>query len=241
MGKRQADFYWCVGQKLEGGGAAGQEAAGLRGRRRHRKSADMGETKPKRTRLSPEARRSDIVATAERLVLAQGHLPAPLDRLAVQAGVSKALIYAYFPTQHDLFNAVLRSQFERLLAAGLEADAAREDLAAAALACALAYFDHIAREGPIIHVILRDPYMAGRLDPAVAAMRDRIVRRLARTARRSLKLSAKEAVAALGIMTTLPEEAGRLVHAGEMEAARGREMTAMLVEAGVEALAPRAD
>lgn len=202
----------------------------------------MGEpAKPKRTRLPPQARRNDIVATAERLVLAQGHLPAPLDRLAMQAGVSKALIYAYFPTQHDLFNAVLLAQFDRLLAAGLEADAERPDLKSATLACALAYFDHIAREGPIIHVILRDPYMAGKLDPAVAAIRDRIVRRLARTARRSLKLGAKETIAALSIMTTLPEEAGRLVHAGEMTLARGREMTAMLVEAGVEALLPSAD
>jgi AcrR family transcriptional regulator len=199
---------------------------------------DPAPTGPKRTRLPPEARRAQILAAAEALVLAQGHLPLPLDRLAREAGVSKALIYAYFPTQHDLFNGVLARQFDRLVAAGIEAQAAG-DFPAAALACALTYFEQIARDGPVIHVILRDPYMAGRLDPALAAIRDRVALRLARGARRKLRLGAKETIAALSILTTLPEEAGRLVHAGEMSPARGRDLTAMLVESSLEALTPQ--
>lgn len=201
---------------------------------------DAAPVKPKRARLSPEARRAEILAAAETLVLAQGHLPVPLGRLAATAGVSKALIYAYFPTQHDLFNGVLARQFAKLGEAGVETAAADPDFRAAAMACALTYFDEIARDGPIIHVILRDPYMAGHLDPALARFRDRVALRLARGARRVLRLDAKETIAALSILTTLPEEAGRLAYAGEMDVARGRELTVMLMESSLDALAPRA-
>ncbi|MDP1986206.1 hypothetical protein, partial [Phenylobacterium sp.] len=140
--------------------------------------------------------------------------------------------------QHDLANALLARRFTAMLAAGLEAAASQDAMDDAAQACAAAYFEEVAQAGPVAHIILRDPFMAGRIDPALTAIRDRIARRLARTARKSLRLSPKEAVAALSLMTTIPEEAGRLVHAGDLSLERGRELNRRLIASSLRALTP---
>jgi AcrR family transcriptional regulator len=192
----------------------------------------------RRQRLPPEVRRRQIVEAAAEMVLSQGHLPLALDRLALAAGVSKALLYAYFPTQHQLFNAVLERQFEDLRARGLEAAAARRDLRSAALDCARIYFTHVAEQGPVIHIVLRDAYMAHALDPGVAHLRDRIVRRLAKLARRHLRLEAKENLAAINMAITIPEEAGRLVYDGQLAPERGLLLCEELVTSSLDAFTP---
>jgi AcrR family transcriptional regulator len=191
-----------------------------------------------RARLAPEVRRGQILDAAEVLLIAHGGLPLPLEDLARAAQVSKALIYAYFPNQHDLANALLARQIAALLAAGLEDAVGRADLFDAAQASAGLYFEEVARAGPVAHIVLRDPFMAGRIDPTLAAIRDRMARRLARAGRATLRLSPKEAVAALSLMTTIPEEAGRLVHAGDLSLERGRELTARLIGSSLRALTP---
>lgn len=190
------------------------------------------------SRLSAEARRRQVVEAAARLVVEQGYLPLPPERLAEAVGASKALIYGYFPDQHDLFNAVLAREFAGLAAAGLDAASAAPSLDLAALGCAELYFGHVCAHGPVIHVILRDPYMARRLDPKVAAVRDRIARRLARLARRELGLPPREAVAAVTLATTIPEDAGRLVWQADLSPDAGLELCRRLTSAAVKALRP---
>ena len=48
-----------------------------------------------------------IVAAADAIFLEAGVLPLALGDVADRAEVSRSLIYARFPTQHDLMNAVL--------------------------------------------------------------------------------------------------------------------------------------
>jgi AcrR family transcriptional regulator len=189
--------------------------------------------------MAPEARRAQIVEAAARLILQQRHLPLPLESLAREAGVSKALIYAYFPTQHDLFNAVLDREFAALVAGGVEAASQAPSLEAAALGCGLAYFERVAEAGPVIHIVLRDLFMAQRLCAPLAAFRNRIVRRIARLSRRELQLPAKENIAAISMSLTIPEEAGRLAQAGEMDKERARELCRELILSSLEAFRPR--
>lgn len=71
----------------------------------------------KRTRLSPEARREQLIE--EGLAMAADR---PLDQVTVEAvaeavGVSRALIFHYFDTKHDFHIAMAREQSQRMLAA----------------------------------------------------------------------------------------------------------------------------
>lgn len=198
----------------------------------------MSQTPPpkeKRRRLAPEVRRDLIVDAAEVIALKQGHLPVSLDSLGRAAGASKALIYVYFPSQAELFNAVLWRHLQALDAAGVDAASSQPRLADAARDCALIYFEHVARAGPIIHVILRDHFMAPRLDAQNRRFIDRIFLRLARAIRSELHLSAKENRALINIVTTVPEEAGRLAFTGEMKLDRARELCGRLIASSLEA------
>lgn len=168
----------------------------------------------------------------------QAYLPLPPERLAEAVGVSKALIYSYFPDQHDLFNAVLADEITALADAGLEAASLGGSLEQAALACAEIYFRHVCVRGPRVHVILRDVYMVRRVDPAVAAVRDRVIRRLARRVRRELNLPPDETVGAITLATTIPEDAGRLVWQGELTFEAGLELCRRLTGAALTALRP---
>jgi AcrR family transcriptional regulator len=190
----------------------------------------------KRIRLAPEVRRAQLIEAAAALVLDLGHLPIPLDRLGEAAGASKALIYAYFPTQHDLFNAVLARGFEALSEAGL-LEAIQMPFAAAVHESAAIYFDQIATGGPLVHFILRDHYMIGKVDAANRGYRDRIVLRLARMARRELRLAAKENIATFNLVVTIPELAGRMAWAGEMDRERAKALMEDLVSSSLGAFA----
>jgi hypothetical protein len=123
-----------------------------------------------------------------------------------------------------------------LASEGLEAALGARTLDAAAQACARLYFEHVAAKGPIIHLILRDAFMRDRIDPENRRFRDRIMRRLAGRARRELGLSAKEAVAALNLVLTIPEQAGRMAWSGDMDRARARSLMRELVASSLEAI-----
>src|SRR6185436_12276203 len=90
------------------------------GRDRAPAPAKAQRARKRHVRLAHGERREQLLDAAALSIVEQGFLPLPLERLARRAKVSKALIYAYFPTQHDLFNALLARELDALFAAGLE-------------------------------------------------------------------------------------------------------------------------
>jgi AcrR family transcriptional regulator len=70
-----------------------------------------------RRRLSPEERRSELLALGAEVF---GRLPydeVRIDEIAERAGVSRALMYHYFPDKRTFFAAVVRAESERLFQA----------------------------------------------------------------------------------------------------------------------------
>ena len=62
---------------------------------------------PRRRRLSPEARRSQLLDCARDIVLKHGLSTLTMDRLANEAGVSLPLIYKYFETRLKVLQELL--------------------------------------------------------------------------------------------------------------------------------------
>jgi AcrR family transcriptional regulator len=65
-------------------------------------------TEPARKRRK-EARPGEIVDAARDEFVAKGFSEARIDDIAARAGVSKGLVYVYFPSKEALFEAVIRS------------------------------------------------------------------------------------------------------------------------------------
>ena len=61
--------------------------------------------KPVRRRLSPEARKLEIIEAAERLLQARGE-HVRVEDVVREAGVAKGTFFLYFPTWDDLLEAI---------------------------------------------------------------------------------------------------------------------------------------
>ena len=66
----------------------------------------------KRTRLSPEGRRNQLLDTARDLLLKKGFSGFTMDTLAFEAGVSNPLIYKYFDTRLELLQGLWAREYE---------------------------------------------------------------------------------------------------------------------------------
>ncbi|MFC9281681.1 TetR/AcrR family transcriptional regulator [Streptomyces collinus] len=69
-----------------------------------------------RQRLTPDARRAQLLAVGARLFAAHPYADVQMEHVAEEAGVSRALLYRHFPSKHALFAAVYRQAADRLLA-----------------------------------------------------------------------------------------------------------------------------
>ena len=67
----------------------------------------------RRTRLSPEARRDQILDSAKQSILENGLQQLSLKQLAVDAGVSEPLLFHYFSSRLELLQKLLERDFTR--------------------------------------------------------------------------------------------------------------------------------
>lgn len=69
-----------------------------------------------RTRMRPDQRREQLLAIGRGMLADRGLEELSIDLLAVEAGVSKGLLYHYFPNKQAFHTAVVRSAAEDLFA-----------------------------------------------------------------------------------------------------------------------------
>src|SRR5947199_5100928 len=104
-------------------------------------------------RLPRSARRKQLLAAAQEVFVAQGYHAAAMDDIAERAGVSKPVLYQHFPGKLELYQALLTTYADELVAqveAALSATAENEERVEAAVA---AYFDFVAGEGKAYRLI----------------------------------------------------------------------------------------
>jgi AcrR family transcriptional regulator len=189
-----------------------------------------------RRRLTPQLRRGQIMDAAAKMIVKQGYLPLSIEALAQSAGASKALFYAYFATQFELFNRLLQREIAGLASAGVETAARLSDFEPAAILCGMLYFEHVAQRGPLLHILMTDLYLAEHIDPEATRVGHAILRRLVRLARRTLKLPEKQILAAIEMIAAIPEEAGSLAFHKELDSPTARQLCHALMLSSVRAL-----
>src|SRR5947209_9989458 len=83
--------------------------------------------RPRSPRLPRSARRSQLMAAAQEVFVAQGYHAAAMDEIAERAGVSKPVLYQHFPGKLDLYLALLDTQCGAMIKGLREAMAATSD------------------------------------------------------------------------------------------------------------------
>jgi AcrR family transcriptional regulator len=189
-----------------------------------------------RSRKSAPARIAQILDVADKLVIEAGALPISMKKVGDLMGASRALVYAYFPDPDRLAEAVLERQMRWLSEAGLDAAMGAGEFGARAAACADLYLEHVARRGQIIHIAVRD---LPRARSGVARAHIAVLGRLARAARRDLRLNAHEALVLLELLVAIPEEAGRLVFEGALDLENAQALCARLLTGSIDSVRPR--
>jgi AcrR family transcriptional regulator len=138
-------------------------------------------TQAKTTRLPPGERRGQLVALGLELLGQTPHDQVSIEAIARAAGISKGLLYHYFPTKDDFVVAVLRrshEELERRMAPDLGADLPAGARLDASLDAFLGYAEEHATGflavtharaggGPAIRAVLEEQ-RAARVDSMVA-------------------------------------------------------------------------
>jgi AcrR family transcriptional regulator len=210
-----------------------RERTGDIGRRAHKKNSSEAK---QRSRLTPEARRMQIMDHAAKLIVKQGFLPLPIEQLAQSMGTSKALIYAYFPDQFVLFNHLLDRELSGLLTGGLDIASHVQDIEQSTVLSAMLYFEHVARLGPLLNILLSDRYMSGHFELRLLRTRNLILQRLGKQAAKKLRLPKHYALAAIQMMTAIPEELGRLVFVGQLDSLVAQQLCRQMILSSMLAL-----
>lgn len=78
-------------------------------------SETTNERSARRTRLDTGRRREQLLGVGAELFAQRTYDDVGIERVAEFAGVSRGLLYHYFPTKRDFFAAVVRTEGERLL------------------------------------------------------------------------------------------------------------------------------
>jgi TetR/AcrR family transcriptional regulator, fatty acid biosynthesis regulator len=133
-----------------------------------------------RTRLEPEARQAQILDHAARLVAEEGLSGFRMDRVARDAGVSKALVYNYFSSQTNLLRSLLKRDLERI-----QRDQMHAAMSARTFPELVRNTTHIAlleaeKRGAFVRRLLSEPSLADAVDTVRTPDHDTNVRYLAR-------------------------------------------------------------
>ncbi|MFF0145937.1 TetR family transcriptional regulator [Amycolatopsis sulphurea] len=128
-------------------------------------------------RLDPGARRAQLIGIGARLFAERPYHEVRMDEVGAAAGVSRALVYRYFPSKRDLFAAVYRRAADELVAAtGAGSPGAVGDWVAAGLD---AHFDYFEANATTVLAANRDlagdPMIQSIITDELATLRSRLL------------------------------------------------------------------
>ncbi len=190
----------------------------------------------KRTRLAPEARRQQILDEAARLILDEGLHAVSMERLARDVGISKGLVYNYFPTRDALLTALLSREQTELRGRGMAEALKAESYVDLIRQTTRLYLEQTRDRGALIAALLSDPSVAKLMEEESRADRDRTVRYFVRATRQAYDLPLPVAIAAVELLSAVTDRAGKLVSERLVDVDSATELCVELITGGLAGL-----
>ena len=189
---------------------------------------------PKRTRLSPNARRDQILDVAKKLVVGHGLQLFSIKKLAVEAEVSEPLLFHYFSSRTALLQQLLSREFKRLVT-GLNASLEGADTLDTVLRVYVSMnYDQCVEES-VINLLLSEPDIAEAVQDEVAENREIREKMLVATIADELKVSKKKAAMLALMASSASLSAARFSHNYGIDRHESVEATINFVKAGFQA------
>ncbi len=191
----------------------------------------------KRTRLSPLLRKTQILDDAARLILEEGLTAVSMERLGREAGISKALVYNYFPSRDDLLAALLHREQTELRDRGMETALLAQTFAELIRQTTRLYLDQVRDRGSLIAALLSDPSVARLMEAENRKDRDRTIRFFVKRVRETYGLPVGIAVASVDLLMAVTDGAGKLMAQGALTPQMAEDMAVHLIIGGLERMA----
>lgn len=189
---------------------------------------------PKRTRLTPDARRDQILDVAKNLVVTHGLQLFSIKNLAVEAEVSEPLLFHYFSSRTALLQQLLSREFTRLTA-GLNASLDGADTLDVVLRVYVSMnFDQWVEER-VINLLLSEPDIAKTVEAEVSDSLEIREKMLVSTITGDLHVSKKQAAMLALMASSASLSAARFAHKYGVDRHDSIEATINFIKAGFEA------
>jgi len=196
----------------------------------------MARAAPKeRRRYSPEKRRELILDHTAEIVAREGVATLSIEQIGREAGISKSLVYAYFPNLTELLRELFKREMRRLrkLQAAAAANAVTfEELVRSVTHEYLKYFDE---RGLIIERLQAEPSVSEMHDPTEYG-RDAAVEYLTDIIVAHFDLPRDIARAATDISFGLPASAGSYLHRHDLDLETLEDITVTMILGAVTSL-----
>ena len=196
----------------------------------------MARAAPKeRRRYSPEKRRELILDHTAEIVAREGVATLSIEQIGREAGISKSLVYAYFPNLTELLRELFKREMRRLrkLQAAAAANAVTfEELVRSVTHEYLKYFDE---RGLIIERLQAEPSVSEMHDPTEYG-RDAAVEYLTDIIVAHFDLPRDIARAATDISFGLPASAGSYLHRHDLDLQTLEDITVTMILGAVTSL-----
>lgn len=127
----------------------------------------MSDTKPKRIRLSPEARQQHLLDCSAEMIAADGLAGFTMEGLAKRASVSAPLVYNYFPNRIELLQTLLKrelSRFNRRTVKEAEQAKSFEEIVRTAVRSNFAHY----APGTVLPILITQPEIASVVENRLA-------------------------------------------------------------------------
>ena len=185
-----------------------------------------------RSRLSPEARREQLLDAAAALVAGEGIGSVSIKRVARDVGVSEALAFTYFNSRAELLAAVARRELTAM-ETYQRAEIERGHSAGSRVRLStIAYLRQIEERGSILHVLLSAPEVRLLLRPQRQSRRARNGVVVSTRLSDRYGVPADLAYGATQALSAASRRAGRLVATGQISRPAAERLILAIVEQG---------
>jgi len=195
----------------------------------------MSSVKKTRTRLSPEVRKDLILDHAAEVVSLEGVSALSMDRLGKEAGISKSLVYAYFPSMKDLLKILLRREYKRLRHLQMEAANSAETFEQLVRRVTTTYLSYMDERGLILDRLAAEPSLSDQGDPTEFS-REQAVHYVAKIISDNFDIDMSVALPAADISFGMPSAAGHYLIRHEVSRQTIEDITVAMIIGSVEAL-----